>query len=154
HVHWAERYGVKLSAERRDEQNVRSTADMLALMRRHDGRPLGDTRAVDKRAVGTCRNFSVLGTALFRRAGIPARARVGFGAYFNAGTFEDHWVVEYWNGAAWQLLDAQIDDKQRTLLKLKFDPTDVPRTEFVIAGDAWQRCRSGRADPKAFGIFD
>jgi hypothetical protein len=154
HVHWAERYGVKLSPERRDEQNVRSTADMLALMQRHDGRALCDTRTLEHRAVGTCRNFSVFGTALFRRAGIAARARVGFGAYFNKGTFEDHWVVEYWNGSAWQLLDAQIDDKQRTILNLNFDTRDVPRDQFVIAGDAWQKCRSGKADPKSFGIFD
>ena len=72
HVHWAARYGVTLSTERRDEQNVRSTADMLALMQRHDGRPLSDVRALEKRAMGTCRNFSVFGTALFRRTGIPA----------------------------------------------------------------------------------
>src|ERR1041385_8480308 len=154
HVHWAARYGVTLSTERRDEQNVRSTADMLALMQRHDGRPLRDARAVDQRAVGTCRNFSVFGTALFRRAGIPSRSRVGFGAYFNKGTFEDHWVIEYWNGTAWQLLDAQIDEKQRSVLQLTFDTRDVPRSEFVIAGDAWQKCRSGKADPKTFGIFD
>jgi len=154
HVHWAARYGVTLSTERRDEQNVRSTADMLALMQRHDGRPLRDARAVDQRAVGTCRNFSVFGTALFRRAGIPSRSRVGFGSYFNKGTFEDHWVIEYWNGTAWQLLDAQIDEKQRSVLQLTFDTRDVPRSEFVIAGDAWQKCRSGKADPKTFGIFD
>lgn len=154
HVHWAARYGVTLSTERRDEQNVRSTADMLALMQRHDGRPLRDARAVDQRAVGTCRNFSVFGTALFRRAGIPSRSRVGFGAYFNKGTFEDHWVIEYWNGTAWQLLDAQIDEKQRSILQLTFDTRDVPRSEFVIAGDAWQKCRRGKADPKTFGIFD
>ena len=154
HVHWAERYGVTLSPGRRNEQNVRSTADMLALMQRHDGRPLQETRLAEQRAVGTCRNFSVFGTALFRRAGIPARARVGFGAYFNKGTFEDHWVIEYWNGTGWQLLDAQIDDKQRGILQLNFDTRNVPRNQFIIAGDAWQRCRSGAADPKAFGIFD
>ena len=24
--------------------------------------------------------------------------------------------------------------------------------QFIIAGDAWQQCRSGRADPKKFGL--
>ncbi len=30
----------------------------------------------------------------------------------------------------------------------------MPRTQFLVAGDAWQRCRSGRADPQRFGILD
>ena len=153
HMHWAGAYKVQLTPERRDESNLRSLKDMLASIERQDGRPLGMTRTPEQHGVGICRHFSVFGVALFRRAGIPARARVGFGAYFNAGTFEDHWVVEYWNGSAWQLLDAQIDTTQRTALKLKFDPLNVPRDQFFIAGDAWRQCRSGRADAKNFGIF-
>lgn len=43
---------------------------------------------------------------------------------------------------------------QRATLHLDMDLFDVPRDQFVIAGDAWQRCRDGRADPQAFGIFD
>jgi hypothetical protein len=39
-------------------------------------------------------------------------------------------------------------------MRIAFDPLDVPRTEFLVAGDAWQRCRSGRADPERFGILD
>jgi hypothetical protein len=154
HVHWAHAYRMRLTAERRDETNIRSLADMLALLQRMDGRPLGDTRTLYQRMVGNCRHFSVFAVALLRRAGIPARARTGFGAYFNPGTFEDHWVAEYWNGAAWQLFDAQIDAAQRSMLRLQFDTLNVPRDQFVIAGDAWVRCRDGRADPKAFGIFD
>jgi hypothetical protein len=154
HMHWAQAYSVQLTPERRDESNLRSLKDMLASIKRQDDRPLSAKRTPEQRGVGICRHFSVFGTALFRRAGIPARARVGFGAYFNPGTFEDHWVVEYWNGTDWQLLDAQIDDKQRAALRLDFDPRNVPRNRFVIAGDAWRQCRGGKADPKAFGIFE
>jgi hypothetical protein len=143
-----------LNDERRAESNIRSLADMLALLRRHDARPLVFVRTLYQRMVGVCRHFSVFAVALLRRAGVPARARVGFGAYFNRGTFEDHWVVEYWNGTSWQLLDAQIDAAQRAMLKIEFDTFDVPRDQFVIAGDAWTQCRAGRADPKAFGIFE
>src|SRR5215813_8803734 len=83
-----------------------------------------------------------------------ARARVGFGAYFNPGKFEDHWVGEYWNTAEqrWILVDAQLDAVQRKTFKVDFDPRDVPRNGFIIAGDAWQQCRAGRADPSAFGL--
>jgi hypothetical protein len=154
HMHWEQAYGVQLTPERRDESNLRSLKDLLASISRRDERPLGMTRSPEQRGVGVCRHFSVFGVALFRRAGIPARARVGFGAYFNAGTFEDHWVVEYWNGRQWQLLDAQIDAVQRSKLHLEFDTLNVPRDQFIIAGDAWQQCRSGRAQAKNFGIFD
>lgn len=154
HAHWAQAYQMKVTPERRDETNVRALKDMLALVQRHDGRPLAAARTIEQHAVGVCRHFSVFGVALFRHAGIPARARVGFGAYFNAGTFEDHWVVEYWNGTSWQLLDAQIDVVQRTKLHINFDTLNVPRDKFIIAGDAWQKCRTGRADPKTFGIFE
>ena len=43
---------------------------------------------------------------------------------------------------------------QRSKLHLAFDTLNVPRDQFIIAGDAWQQCRSGRAQPKNFGIFD
>jgi len=154
HMHWAGAYGVQLTPERRDESNLRSLKDQLASIQRRDDRPLSVTRTPEQRGVGVCRHFSVFGVALFRRAGIAARARVGFGAYFNPGTFEDHWVVEYWNGRQWQLLDAQIDAVQRSKLHLAFDTLNVPRDQFIIAGDAWQQCRSGRAQAKNFGIFD
>jgi hypothetical protein len=39
------------------------------------------------------------------------------------------------------------------MLKLDFDPLDVPADRFVIAGDAWAQCRAGQADPSKFGIF-
>jgi hypothetical protein len=29
---------------------------------------------------------------------------------------------------------------------------DVPRDRFLVAGDAWTRCRAGRADPDTFGL--
>jgi len=154
HANWARAYRVQLTSERRDEANTRSLAEMLALIHRYDERPLAATRTPNQRMVGNCRHFSLFGTALLRRAGIPARARAGFGAYFNPGTFEDHWVVEYWSGESWRLLDVQIDATQRAMLRLDFDTTDISRENFVIAGDAWIRCRAGRADPKKFGIFE
>ena len=154
HIHWATAYRMRLNETRQDEAHTRSVHDMLALMRRHDPRPLAFVRTLYQRAVGNCRHFSTFGVSMFRRAGIPARARCGFGAYFQKDFNADHWVIEYWNGDAWQLLDAQIDAAQRAMLRLAFDPLDVPRDQFVIAFDAWQRCRAGAADPARFGIFD
>jgi hypothetical protein len=154
HQHWAPAYRMRLSETRLAEAHTRSVHDMLALMQQHDARPLAFVRTLYQRMVGNCRHFSTFGVALLRRAGIPARARCGFGAYFQQGFNADHWVVEYWNGTAWQLLDAQIDAAQRAMLRLEFGPLDVPRDQFIIAFDAWQCCRTGAADPATFGIFD
>jgi len=153
HVHWAPAYRMRLSAARQEEAHTRSVHDMLALMQKHDPRPLAFVRTLYQRAVGNCRHFSTFGAALFRRAGIPARARCGFGMYFEAGKGVDHWVLEYWNGSAWQMLDIQIDAAQRAMLRLEFDPADVPRDQFLTGGDAWSQCRAKKKDPSKFGIF-
>jgi hypothetical protein len=50
------------------------------------------------------------------------------------------------------LADAQIDEVQRRQLPIDFDLLDVPRSRFLVAGDAWTRCRAGAADPEAFGL--
>jgi len=89
-----------------------------------------------------------------RAQGTPARARCGFGGYFGTGMFEDHWVCEYWDESArgWLLADAQIDDLQAKAFDVGFDLMNVPRDEFVVAGDVWRQCRAGEADPASFGF--
>jgi hypothetical protein len=93
---------------------------------------------------------------LLRRAGIPARARCGFGTYFEAGKYIDHWIVEYWDRAraGWRRVDSQLDQPQHEMLSIDFDATDVPRDRFVAGGEAWHLARAGRADPDTFGILD
>ncbi len=52
------------------------------------------------------------------------------------------------------LVDAQLDPLQSDVLAIDFDPLNVPRDRFLVAGKSWEMCRSGRADPELFGIFD
>ena len=94
--------------------------------------------------------------SLLRHQGVPARARCGFGAYFAANHYEDHWICEHWNEKEerWVMVDAQLDTFQREKLKIKFDPLDVPNDQFLTGGKAWLMCRAGKADPDQFGIFD
>jgi hypothetical protein len=127
---------------------------MLDRILAEDSRPLAIAREPARRFVGDCRHFTVLTVAMLRAQGVPARARCGFGGYFGNGWFEDHWVCEYWNAAAgrWALADAQIDDVQRKMFGIAFDVLDTPRTDFLVAGDAWARCRAGEADPGRFGL--
>jgi hypothetical protein len=154
HEHIAGAYGVTLTGERRASVHVRPVATLLGRMMAGDSRPLTVPREPAGRLPGNCRHFSVLAAAMLRAQGTPARARCGFGGYFSTGTFEDHWVCEYWDEAArrWKLADAQIDDVQLGLFEVDFDLMDVPREAFLVAGDAWRLCRDGGADPARFGL--
>ncbi len=156
HVFWAERYGEKLTAERSAEAGLRHVEKMLARLQEIKGGPITESRQLSDRVVGNCRTFSVLLAAMLQSQGRPARARCGFGRYFTPGWHEDHWICETWSERQkrWIMVDAQLDAFQCRELKVKFDPLDVPRDQFIVAGKAWQHCRSGAADPDKFGIFD
>ena len=136
-------YDLKLTEAQREDGHLRPVAQMLTRIHELDSRPIAVARDYGGRLPSVCRHFSLMLSAMLRDHGIPARPRCGFGAYFNAGKFEDHWVCEYWNAAEsrWILVDAQMDPVQRKAFKLDFNPLDVPRDRFIIAGDAWQMCR-------------
>ena len=156
HQHIAPAYGVTLSSDQQGQPHVRAVEKILDDILTRDARPLSAERATNERQVCVCRHFTLLHVAMLRTQGIPARARCGFGAYFEKGKYLDHWVTEYWNETRkrWLLFDAQIDDRQRELFRIEFDTADVPRDQFLVAGDAWSLCRGGKADPSAFGILD
>ena len=147
-------YGVDLPEERGDEIHLRPIEAMMERLMALDAKPLSAPRSPDRRLVGRCRDYTVFLVAILRAKGIPARARIGFGAYFNTGYFEDHQVCEYWNQdqQRWVLVDAQLDGVWHDKLGLELDNLDVHRDEFVAASGAWRKCRSGELDPGRFGI--
>jgi hypothetical protein len=155
HVHLTWAYEVEHRPDHDDTANLRAVRDLLDRLTA-DGRPLTVSREPGERIAGTCRDFTLLAVAALRAHGVPARARCGFGAYFPVSTMEDHWVAEYWNAAEarWVLADAQIDARQRELFAIgpDFDCADVPRDQFVVAGEAWRRCRAGQDDPNRYGL--
>lgn len=156
HQHIAPAYGLTLDDRQHAEAHVRPVEEIVRQIVAHDPHPLTAPRPPGERQVGVCRHFTLLHVAMLRRAGIRARARCGFGAYFEKGKFVDHWVSEYWNERrnAWVLVDAQLDARQRELFGISFDPLDVPRDQFLVAGDGWRLCRTGKEDAGAFGILD
>lgn len=147
-------YGCPLPEARRGESHIRPAERIIDAILALDDRPLAIARPPEKRLVGICRHFTLLAVAAFRQHGLPARARVGFGAYFNPGKYEDHWVCEYWrtDQGRWALLDVQFDEIFTRNLAIRHDPLDTPRDQFLVAADAWRKCRSGELDPNAFGI--
>ena len=156
HIFWAERYGLTLSEDRKQEVGLRAMPQKLARILELDDQPLTAARPLDKKLVGNCRDFTVMLCTMLQYRRAPARGRCGFGAYFMPNHYEDHWACEYWNSdqQRWILVDAQLDELQREVLRIPFDPLDVPRDQFITGGAAWQMCRSGQADPDQFGIFD
>ena len=147
-------YGCPLPPARREESHIRPMEQIIEALLALDDGPLGLPRPPGKRLVGICRHFMLCSLAILRQHGVPARGRGGFGAYFNPGKFEDHWVCEYWKADEdrWALLDSQFDDVFRSRLGIRHDVHDVPRDQFLTASEAWRRCRAGELDPDLFGI--
>ena len=155
HKYMARAYGVEVPQAREVESHTRRVESMLEQILAHDDRPLPALRAPENRLFGVCGHFTSLLVAMMRAKGIPARERAGFGAYFNPPWFEEHVICEYWHADAerWVLLDTQFDETWHVQVRIDHDAFDVPRDRFLTAGDAWQLCRSERADPGLFGIF-
>jgi Transglutaminase-like superfamily len=154
HEHLTGMYGFELAEARRASVHIRPVSRLIDQIVSEDARPLDIARQPSARVPGNCRHFTVLTVAALRARGTPARARCGFGGYFGTGWFEDHWVCEYWDAKArrWRLVDAQIDDVQRKVFGAELNVLDVPREDFLVAGDAWLRCRAGLDNPGRFGL--
>ncbi|THV37149.1 transglutaminase domain-containing protein [Glycomyces buryatensis] len=148
-------YGLDREPGYTETGHLRSTEHILGRLLA-DGRPLAERREPADRLGGSCRHFTLITVAALRAHGIPARARCGFGTYFQPGWHVDHWVAEYWNAAEgrWILGDAQMDPILVESLNLDFDPVDIPRDKFVVAGQAWESFRAGELDPDRCGLAD
>ncbi|MDM8006801.1 MAG: transglutaminase-like domain-containing protein [Phycisphaerae bacterium] len=136
-------------------QNLRGAQLILRHIIELDSRPLTEPRPPGRRLLCNCRTFAVLLTSILRHQAVPARVRAGFASYtWGRGKYENHWICEYWNAAErrWVQVDAQIDAPQRRLMGIDFNTLDIPPGKFVLAGVAWQACRSGHSDPNDFGL--
>ncbi|MEV7872315.1 transglutaminase domain-containing protein [Streptomyces sp. NPDC088124] len=136
------------------DAETRYVDDILRLITERNDAPLTRRRAFGDRFVGVCRDLALLHCSFLRHAGIPARLRSGFADYFGPGFHSDHAVTEYWDSErGWLLADPQMTDPAVAgLWKIDFDPMDVPRDRFLVAGKAWQAIRTGEADPETFGL--
>lgn len=144
-------FGVELAPDRlADDAESRYIDDILRLVAEREDAPLTVERGVGNRFVGVCRDFALLHCSLLRHVGVPARIRSGFADYFGTGAFHvDHVVTEYWDDAhGWRFADPQVVSGYQ----VPFDPMDVPRDRFLVAGEAWRMIRAGEADAMTFGL--
>lgn len=138
-----------------EDAESRYIDDILRIVVERSDASLTARREPGDRFVGTCRDFTLLHVSLLRHAGVPARSRSGFADYFGSNEFHhDHMVTEYWaEERGWLLADAQLADPAITVnWPVDFDPMDVPRSRFLVAGEAWRAIRDEGADEKAFGL--
>jgi Transglutaminase-like superfamily len=147
-------YGVDLTSQQAETIHERDSAAMLAVARAVDGRRIVETRPAATRVGARCHAFSRMTVAFLRAAGVPARARCGFGAYFRAGWLEDHWVAECWDepDRRWRMVDAQLDATWREKIGFTGDPMSITGEQFVTAGHAWQAWRRGDLDAGTCGL--
>ncbi|MFG2555319.1 transglutaminase-like domain-containing protein [Streptomyces sp. NPDC048581] len=138
-----------------NDAETRYIDDILRIVVERNSAPLSQRRELGDRFVGTCRDFTLLHVSFLRQAGIPARLRIGFADYWGSSGFHsDHVVTEYWDEErGWLFADAQLADPFVTdHWKVDFDPMDVPRDRFLVAGEAWQAIRERGAAPETFGL--
>lgn len=135
-----------------DDMGVRSVEAILGRLLSRDRSTLASARDPRDRFFCVCSGFARVAASVFRAHAVPARCRVGFAGYFTPGFLEDHWVCEYWDGAEWRLLDAELDDAAVKDFGVGFAPWDVPRGQFVDASTAWCRMRAGELDAAKMGL--
>ncbi|MEY9909892.1 hypothetical protein ABIA35_006135 [Catenulispora sp. MAP12-49] len=155
-IHRAEgaMFGRAIAVDRlHHDAETRYVDGIVRLLVERDGRSLTLPREVGDRFVGVCRDFALLHCSFLRSAGVPARIRCGFATYLDADLYSDHVVTEYWDALrGWRLADPQMaDPRSAAAFGLDFDPMDVPRERFLVAGTAWRAIREGHADPLTFG---
>ena len=157
HSYWINHYGIKIDDHTRlTEMQIRHVNEILKKSESKSGASLIEMHGPGQKVISICRDFALLLCSVLREKGIPARVRCGFSKYLVPDRFEDHWICEYWqvDEQRWIMVDAQLDDLHFEILNFKFDKYDIPKSEFIYAGEAWKLCREQKEDPNEFGIFD
>ncbi|MDQ5825341.1 MAG: transglutaminase-like domain-containing protein [Chloroflexota bacterium] len=147
-------YGLAQENDPQGEVGTRRVEQMLERIQAPSQVSLTESHSLERCPVGSSRDCAVLLTSMLRHRGIPARARCGFARYVGPEMHHARWVCEYWQEREmrWVIVDARLlDEAARGLRSIHFDPLDVPHTQFLAAGKAWQMCRIWRADPRRFG---
>jgi hypothetical protein len=140
-----------IPAERIAEIDARYADVMLDLVLGRGAPTLARDRPPRDRLVGCCRDATVFFLALARHKGVPARARVGFAAYFEPGWLIDHEVAEVWDEreGRWRLVDPEMDEAWTPDVNGRpVDWLDLAADQFVTGPRAWQAARAGTSDPE------
>lgn len=137
--------------ERMAEIDTRYADAMLGLLLQRGDPALDRDRPPSERAVGCCRDATILFLALARAKGKPARARVGFAAYLTPGWLIDHVVAEVWDETEgrWRIVDPEMDTAWTPEVNgIPVNWLDLTEDQFVTGPRAWRAARAGTSDPE------
>ncbi len=134
----------------RNEDELYITAvSMIAGILRLDETGFTKNRDVTKRITVSCRQASVLFSAILKAKGIPCRSRAGFMDFGNTGdSYMEHWVNEYWDFADNRWVLADIDGYYEYETRFGYSQFDLPRRKFITASEAWLDLRANKSDKK------
>lgn len=134
----------------KDEDELYITAvAMIAGILRLDGAGFTKNRDVTKRITVSCRQASVLFSAILKAKGIPCRSRAGFMDFGDAGdSYMEHWVNEYWDFGRNRWILADVDGYYEYEQRFGYSQFDLPRRKFVTASEAWLGLRDNTLDKK------
>ena len=120
-----------------DELYITATS-MIAGIFYLDEAGFGENKDVTKRLTVSCRQASILFSAILKAKGIPCRSRAGFMDFGNDGdSYVEHWVNEYWDFGEnrWVLVD--VDGYYEYEERFGYSQFDLPRHKFITASEAW-----------------
>lgn len=120
-----------------DELYITAVA-MIAGILRLDESGFTKHRDAAKRITVSCRQASVLFSAILKAKGIPCRSRAGFMDFGDAGdSYMEHWVNEYWDFDKNRWVLADVDGYYEYEQRFGYSQFDLPRRKFTTASEAW-----------------
>ena len=134
----------------KNEDELYITAiSMIAGILRLDETGFTKNRDVTKRITVSCRQASVLFSAILKAKGIPCRSRAGFMDFGDTGdSYMEHWVNEYWDYTENRWVLADVDGYYEYEYRFGYSQFDLPRRKFVTASEAWLGLRKNTLHKK------
>ena len=131
-----------------DELYIAAVA-MIAGILRLDKTGFTKNRDVTKRITVSCRQASVLFSAVLKAKAIPCRSRAGFMDFGDSGdSYMEHWVNEYWDFKENRWVLADVDGYYEYEQRFGYSQFDLPRRKFVTASEAWLGLRRNTLQKK------
>ncbi len=134
----------------KNEDELYITAiSMIAGILRLDKTGFTKNRDVTKRITVSCRQASVLFSAILKAKGIPCRSRAGFMDFGDTGdSYMEHWVNEYWDYTENRWVLADVGGYYEYEYRFGYSQFDLPRRKFVTASEAWLGLRKNTLHKK------
>ena len=105
-----------------------TVVSMIAGVRYLEETGPGEEKDVARRITVSCRQASVLFSAILKAKGIPCRSRAGFMDFGDAGeSYLEHWVNEYWDFGERRWVLADVDGYYEYEERFGYSQFDLPR---------------------------